>query len=370
MNAYIIIVGDIMANRAYNNEKAEHAYKKFGTDLKENNFGPVLFLYGVEQYLVEWAVSALVKKYVNPAATTFDFTKIDDDNTPIDEMITACETFSMFSEKKVVWLKNHVLLKTANPKGFTDADKKALIDYVDSPAEQTLLIISTDEPLASRAQEKNTEVFKELNKKCQNYNFDKLDRRQLVAFAEKRFKTAGVKIKRDVLWDMIEETGYFNKETDYRIFNLENDIKKVIAHSDGVEVRREDISAALNGDMDTFIFNFVDAAAARKKDVAFMMMHSMLSSGDSVLHITAMLINQFELMLEVKEFKEDAMPIQEMIKTLKVRDFQVKKALQNADRFTKAKIKEILSQLYEIDKNIKTGALDGNLALELLVGKI
>ena len=364
VNAYIIIVGDIMANRAYNNEKAEHAYKKFGTDLKENNFGPVLFLYGVEQYLVEWAVGALVKKYVNPAATTFDFVKIDEDDAPIDEMITACETFSMFSERKVVWLKNHVLLKTANPRGFSESDKQAILDYIASPSEQTILVISTEQ------EQKTLDLFKEIKAKSQCYNFSQLDRKQLVAFAEKRFKAAQVAIRKDVLWDMIEETGYFNKETDYRIFNLENDIKKVIAHSDGIEVKREDVSAALNGDMDTFIFNFLDAVSNKRKDTAFMIMHNMLGSGGSVYQILAMLVSQFELLLEAKEFKEDAMSLQEMAKTMKVNEFRLKKALQTEVKFTKAKLRDILSQLYEIDRNIKTGALDGNLALELLVGKI
>ena len=51
-----------MANKK---DKQEHAYKKFGADLKSDDFGPVLFLYGIEQYLVEWAALSLVKKYVN-----------------------------------------------------------------------------------------------------------------------------------------------------------------------------------------------------------------------------------------------------------------------------------------------------------------
>ena len=61
-----------MANKK---DKQEHAYKKFGADLKSDDFGPVLFLYGIEQYLVEWAALSLVKKYVNPAALSFDFVK-------------------------------------------------------------------------------------------------------------------------------------------------------------------------------------------------------------------------------------------------------------------------------------------------------
>lgn len=344
--------------------KQEHAYKRFGADLKNNDFEPVIFLYGVEQYLVEWAATSLVKKYVNSAALSFDFVKFDDENTSVDEIITACETFPMFSEKRVVWVKNHALLKSANPKGFSASDKSTLLDYVSGPSAETILIISTD------SEEEKLDLFKELKKECRTYDFDRLDRVQLAAFAEKRFKTAGVAIKRDILRYLIDETGYFNRESEYRIFNLENDIKKIIAHSNGQEITEEDISAALNGDMDTFVFNFLDAAAGKKKDMAFTLMHNMMNTGTDVFAITAMLVSQFEILLEVKEFKEDSMTLAEIVKIMKIHEFRVKKAMQTADRFTKTKLKEILVQLYEIDRNIKTGVLDQNIALELLVGRI
>ena len=96
----------------------------------------------------------------------------------------------------------------------------------------------------------------------------------------------------------------------------------------------------------------------------------MLNAGSDVFAVTGMLINQFELILEVKEFKEDAMSMPEIVKIMKIHEFRIKKAIQAADRFTKTKLKEILVQLYEIDRNIKTGVLEQNLALELLVGRI
>ena len=55
---------------------------------------------------------------------------------------------------------------------------------------------------------------------------------------------------------------------------------------------------------------------------------------------------------------------------MKMHEFRIKKAMAFADKFTVEKLKSILSQLYEIDRNIKTGVLEQNLALELLVGRI
>ncbi len=352
-----------MAGRIEQKHK-EHAYKKFGEDLKNNDFSSVLFLYGIEQYLTEWATASLVKKYVNPGAFAFDFVKIDDENAEVSAIVEACDTFPMFSEKRVVWVKNHALLKSANPKGFTASDKEKLLSYAANPNEGTILIFSCEQA------EDKSEVVKGLKKTVQCYNFDKLDYAQLAAFAEKRFRGAGVQIKRDLLRYLIDETGYFNKETEYRIFNLENDIKKIIDHSDGQQICREDISETLNGDMDTFVFNFLDAAANKKKEAAFLLMHNILNAGSDVFAVTGLLVSQFELILEVKEFKEDGAASTEIVKIMKIHEFRVKKAMTLADKFTKQKLKEILCRLYEIDRNVKTGLLEPKMALELLVGRI
>lgn len=353
-----------MTTKINKNEQKEHAYKKFGSDLKSGAFSQVLFMYGAEQYLVEWAIESLKKKYVNSAASAFDFVKIDDDNADVDEIIGAADMFPMFSEKRIVWIKEHSLLTAANPKGFSSTDKEKLNSYIENTNEGSILIFSCEEP------DEKSEVVKQLKKIAGVYNFDKLDRTQLTAFAEKRFRSAGVSIQRDLLRYLIDETGYFNRETDYRIFNLENDIRKIIAHSDGNAISREDIAENLNGDMDIFIFNFLDAAANRKKDTAFSMLHSILASGSNVLAVTAMLINQFELMLDVSEFREDSRSAAEIAKIIKMNEFRVKKAMALTDKFTKQKLKEILCQLYETDRNIKSGLLEPILALELLVGRI
>ena len=40
------------------------------------------------------------------------------------------------------------------------------------------------------------------------------------------------------------------------------------------------------------------------------------------------------------------------------------------EKFSVDRLKRVLSQLYETDRNIKTGLMEQNLALELLIGRI
>ena len=348
---------------AYKSAKAEHAFQTFHKDLKTGFFPEVLFLIGEEEYLIEWAAKSLANKFVDKSMLDIDFVKMSE-NEELDEILASCDTFSIFSERRVIWAKDFAPLLKKNAKGFGEKELEKVANYLDSPNPQSILIFSTANP------EEGSGLVKLLKKHCKVYDFDRLDRPQLNAFAEKRFKAAGFSIDRSVLKYLIDETGYFNRETEYTIFNLENDIKKIVAYNENGVISEEDIDATLKGDLDKFAFDFLDAVTSNKKDVAFRMLSNILGSGGEAYSVLGLLVNQFELMLEVKEMSEDTRDTQVMADTLKMNLYRVKKALSFADKFEKKKLQSILGQLYEIDRNIKTGMIEQNLALELLIGRI
>ena len=324
----------------------------------------VLFLYGEEGYLIRWAVETLVRRYVNPALSVLDYQHFQDEGEDCQAVLEACNTFSMLSERRVVWAEEFAPLRSVNAKGFTRSDLERMENYLDQPNPGTLLILSSEAP------EAKSELVKLLKKKCRCYQFDQLDRTTLNGFINKRFAAAGVSVSKEVVRAVVDQSGYFNKETTYRIFNLVSDIEKIVAYCQGGPVTEEAVSQVMNGDMDTFIFNLLDAVSAHQKEKAFTLLYHILQSGRDVYSIAAMLVNQFELMLEVAELKDEGMNLPQITDCLKTSEFRVKKAMSFTEKFTVDKLKQILSQLYEVDRNIKTGLLDQNLALEMLIGRI
>lgn len=348
---------------AYKNDKTEHAFQTFHKDLKTGIFSEVIFMYGEEEYLIQWACNSLADKFVDKGMRDIDFVKVNE-NEDVDNLLAMCDTFSMISERRIIWAKDYAPLLKKNSKGFGEAELAKIINYVNSPNPQSILIFSASNP------EDGSQLVKYLKKECQTYAFNRLDRPQLNGFAEKRFKAAGVNIERSVLKYLIDETGYFNRETEYTIFNLENDIKKIIAYNENGNIAIDDIDQTLKGDLDKFAFDFLDAVTSNKKDVAFRMLNNILGNGGEVFSVLGLLVNQFELMLETKEMSEFTRDTGHMAEVLKMNPFRVKKALAYADKLEKKKLQSILSQLYEIDRNIKTGMMEQNLALELLIGRI
>ena len=169
---------------------------------------------------------------------------------------------------------------------------------------------------------------------------------------------------------LIEATGYFNKESDYRLFNFENDIQKVIAHSDGSKVTEQDIERTVSGDLDTFVFDMLDGISSNQKDKAFQILYNMLHSGSDPFSIIGAIVSQFELMLSVRQLREDGLDLSAMHKKLGGSEYRIKKLIPYANKYSVEKLKHTLSGIYEVDRNIKTGLLDGQLALEMFIASI
>ena len=348
---------------AYKNAPAEHAFQTFHKDLSKKAFENVIFMYGEEEYLTEWACNSLADKFVENSMRSMDFLKISDIEGT-EELLTACDTFSVFSEKRIVWACDFPPLSKKNPKGFTDRDIEALIDYMKDPNPGTILVFSCVTPADS------SPLVKYLKKEHKVYVFDRLERKQLTAFAEKRIKAAGRPISRETLKYMIDESGYFNRDSEYRILNLENDIKKILAYSDGDFISEDDIDATLKGDLDRFAFDFLDAVTSGHKDKALRLFNNIVGHGGDVYSVLGLLVSQFELMTEAKELYIGGVDRQAIPGILKVNPYRVKKAMSFGEKFSLSRLKDILIQLYQADRSIKTGAMDQNLTIELIIGRM
>ncbi|MFR7990614.1 MAG: DNA polymerase III subunit delta [Anaerovoracaceae bacterium] len=342
----------------------KHSFKVFSENLKNGTTGSVLFFYGAEQYLVKWAVETLVKKYVNPAALSVDYVLLDEENVSCEQIIEACETFSMFSQRRVVWVKNFRPLMGDSVRGYRKEDLIALADYTRESNPGTILIFSSEEIKASAV------LPAALKKQAQCYEFDRIDKSELTSFARKRFRAAGVEISPKNLGLLIDLTGYFNRESDYRLFHFDNDIQKIIAHCSDGRVEESDIVCTVEGDADTFVFDMLDGISGNQKDKAFQLLYNILSSGRDAFSLIGAVVSQFEMMLSVKQMREDGMDLAAIHKKLGGSEYRIKKMIPYANKYSVGKLKQILSSIYETDRNIKTGLLDSQLALEMFIAGI
>lgn len=347
-----------------NNATEEHAFKRIGKELKQHNLKNVLLFYGREDFLIEWAVSALLEEYVNTACMEMDFSRLDGSVVTPDQIRSNCETLPFLSEKRVVLISEFKLLEGAKVKGFDEAEEKSLADYIKNLPESCLLVMTAENA------DKRKKLFKTISECGSSYDFCKLDEKALKSFIEKRFREAGKLIKPSVIAELISASGYFDKETDYTLYHFVNDLKKIIAHNDGPEIRLEDVTDTVSGNLDSNVFNMVDAISRDRKDEAFQLLHNLLTSGEKEYKLLALICSQFETILSVKEMKEEGKSFQDMRNILAIHEFRIKRAAMFAEKYSLSHLRRVLQNAYEIDKNIKTGLLESTLALEMFIAGI
>ena len=151
---------------------------------------------------------------------------------------------------------------------------------------------------------------------------------------------------------------------------MANEIKKLVSYKKKGKIEVADIKLLVRPKIETDIFKTIDALAEKKKNLALNLIHNHLEKGDTPLYLLAMINFQFRNLLEVKDLIEKNIPYYQIINQSNLHPFIVKKSFQQAKRFTLPQLKKIYQKIFQVDLNIKTGKLDPQTALDLLIAEI
>ena len=203
------------------------------------------------------------------------------------------------------------------------------------------------------------------------YDFQGLKDNMLRSFIEKRFRAAGKTYSSSVINMIIAESGYGNKAIDYTLYNLENDLKKIIAHCGGSnEVTAADVSDILSTNPENDVFAMLDAIGRNRKDEAFRLLNNLIEAGTPVFNLLRLITSQLELVLAVKEMKDEGMTLNAIQKKLGIHQFRIKKAMAVTGQYSMGDLRKTLCAAYDVDENIKTGLLESTMALEFFIAQI
>jgi DNA polymerase-3 subunit delta len=338
-----------------------HAYKRITDDLASERLASPLLLFGKERFLVRWAADAITDKYVNPSLRSIDFARLDGAAVRADAIVQNCETLPLGGAKKIVLVENPAILAGDDAKAAARFDEDAFLAYLGELPDTCILILTADRV------DKRKKPYKAIAKQGAVYEFTSLDPPLLRAFARKRFKDAGKRVSDAVLHRFTEMTGYFERDSEYTLYNLENDVRKLTAHCEGEEIRLSDLKAVMEVGAELNAFALADALSRGRRSEAFDLLAALLSSGENVYRLLALLLSQFELLLSVREMMDAGYTRTRMQSELGVHEYRLRMAAETAARFETSALRAILLRACETDRHIKTGLLRDALALEMFV---
>lgn len=266
----------------------------------------------------------------------------------IDDILEEAAYVSLFDEEKEIIVKNADFF---GKEKLNEKEAEKIQDYLEHPYEKTTLIFTTYESVDKRKSitkymienyeyievkvPKNYELIQEAKRKLSNYKIDEKTIKYIIEACLGNY---------DLLFNEI------SKIKDY--FKL------------GEQISLSTAKEIIPSNVDDNIFKFVDATIKKELKDSLAFLNDFLRLKGDVLQLMNMLLREYHLILYYQILSKRQKSINEMMKELKLQEWQLKKVIQEASRYHEDDIKEILLKIGEFDYNIKSGKQDKNLAFQ------
>lgn len=316
-------------------------------DLKNNSFHNLYLIYGEEAYLRNSYKNRLIKA-LGVEGDTMNFNTFTGDETRIETVIDICETLPFFTEKRVVLVENSGLFQKANDK---------LTEYLESIPGSTVLIFSEE------SADKRLKSFKAADKAGVVSEMKTPDERTLQIWVSKKLKDVNKLMKQDA-WQE------FLARTDLDMQKMDNELSKLIGYTwEREEITLSDIEAVCSVHTESKIFDMISGIASGNKSLVIGQYHNLLEEKEPPARILSLIIKQFRRMLAIKSMNDNRIDIKTISLKIKAPEFGVRKDLSLSKNFTMDMMRNLINDGAELEYGFKTGTVDEQMAVELLIMK-
>ena len=309
-----------------------------------------IFLYGPDTYRSRQKLNEVIEGYKKIHKSGLNLKYFEGKELKFEDFRDEILSFSMFAEKKLLILRDVFSNQEFKEKFLKDFKK------IVNPKD-IILFYEEAEVL------KDDNLLKLLKKSGKSQEFKFLEGRFLKNWVKKEFEKQGAGANIEVIEKL---TDFVGNDT-WRLFN---EIQKLVNYKRDKEIQVKDVELLVRSKVETDIFKTIDAIAQKNKKQALGLLHKHLEKGDSPLYLLSMINFQFRNLVEVKSLADKNYTEQNILKSTKLHPYIVKKSLWQAGRFSLTELKKIYRKIFQIDIDIKTGKIEPEVALDLLITEI
>ena len=120
-------------------------------------------------------------------------------------------------------------------------------------------------------------------------------------------------------------------------------------------------------DQDNLSFSLVRNIAIKDKKNALLNYQELLNYNIEFFTIMGLLESQYRLLYQVMILSKQNISYNDMAKILDVHPFRVKKTLELLSYYTKKELTKIIKNLASLDYKVKSGEMDKDLIIDLLI---
>lgn len=317
---------------------------------------PTFYVFhGTDEFTCAEAVADLKRRLGPPDVVALNTTYLDGRKATLADLQHACDAVPFLSEKRLVIVEGLLTRLSARAdKHYLDA----LCGYLPRLPETTRLVFIEYETLPP-----THPVLKLVEGGARGYvkQFSPPDSKELPGWIAKRVKKYGGTIEPGAAHQLAAAIG-----ADLRL--LDQEILKLVTYTNGKRpITQRDVGLLVPYVQAAVIFDLVDALGRRDGRSAANVLHRLLNAGEHPLGLLAMIARQFRLLIMVKELKAQGLSSREAAQALNLHPFPTSKLYDQEAYFTAGQLESVYRHLLDIDLAVKSGEIEADVALDLLV---
>jgi DNA polymerase-3 subunit delta len=323
-------------------------------------------LIGEDDFSLRQALEDIKKSIGDPTSLLPNTILLDGRTVPPEQLRNACETVPFLADKRLVVVEG--LLERFEPKknGRKKAPRqsgqaeeiKKFVDIARAVPPFTELVVIGGGVKAANP------LLRELLAVGKIEFFPLLKQAQLDRWLERRVKAAGGSISAPALVTLVRFVGN-------DLWTMANEIDKLVLYVAGRRIEEADVKAVVSYAREESVFTLVDAVLESRGGLAQETLQQLLRAGAEPVYLLTMIARQARIIFLVREMRARGQSRNEIQARLGLKsDFLVRKAWEQSERYSPARLRELYHRLLETDVSIKTGRLDGEVALDILVAEL
>ena len=320
--------------------------KTLASDIKSRQFKKAYLICGEEEYLKLNYKNQLIQAIAGD--DTMNLALYEGKNIDINEVIDNAETVPFFSEYRLIVMDNTGLFKSGG---------EQLAEYMKQIPETTVFLFVESDV------DKRSKMYKAVKSAGYICEINRQTEQDIAMWAARIFDHDGKRITKANMSYLIANVG-----TDMEV--LSREIEKLISYALNKNViSKEDIDAVCIKQLNVRIFDMIDAISVKNQKKTLDCYYELIAEKEPPMRILYMISRQFNLMLQAKDLSGRGMHRDQIAQTMGVQGFIAGKCINQSRNFSVADLKMGLAESVKTEEMIKSGTMDENIGVEMLLVK-
>ncbi|MDD5287621.1 MAG: DNA polymerase III subunit delta [Dehalococcoidales bacterium] len=325
-------------------------------------------LSGEDDYSIARELDSIKKAIGDTEMLPTNTSTIDGGQVTAIELRAVCESAPFLAEKRLVivqgLLERFAIRTPSNRSKSTKktehqpAGYETFVDCLNKLPESTVLI------LIENGVKDSNPLLKMISGKAKVKSFPLLKAPELRQWITKHIEQEGATISPPALNMLVRLIGS-------NLWVMSSELSKLVSYAYGRRIEEKDVKLVVSYTQQTSVFTVVDAIMEFNAREAETLLQQLLQQGATATYLLAMLYRQMRLIVRVRELKRQGLKEAEMRQRLGVAsEYVVRKTLEQANRYSMPRIKQVYQQLLDTDIAVKTGKYTDELALNILLAEL